>query len=129
VGDYRSLAKFSRAKALTTNLNFIKSFYLLIIKYMLMTQEIIPPHQIPNCLILTEEWEVILKAMSAGKYSWACVLMLYTVGHNPLAYIPYSTYLRLVKSNNIPNIIKTRKNNSIGVKFVAIKTKFIDLDC
>ena len=93
-----------------------------------MTQEVIPSHQIPDSLIITEEWEAILKAISSGKYSWACVLMLYTVGHNPLTYIPYSTYLRLLKKNRIPNIIKTRKNNSIGVKFVAIKTKFIDLD-
>ncbi|BCL38786.1 HetP family heterocyst commitment protein [Nostoc sp. MS1] len=93
-----------------------------------MNQKNIPTNQVTDCLILTEEWEVILKAISSGKYSWACVLMLYTVGHNPLTYIPYSTYLRLVKTNNIPNIIRATKNNSTGVKFVAIKTKFIDLD-
>jgi endonuclease/exonuclease/phosphatase (EEP) superfamily protein YafD len=33
---YRSVAKFSRAKALTTNLNFIKSFYLSTKEYLLM---------------------------------------------------------------------------------------------
>ncbi len=93
-----------------------------------MTKEISPSHQISDCLILTEEWEAILKAISSGKYSWACVLMLHTVGHNPLTYIPYSTYLRLVKSNSMPNVIKACKSNSVGVKFVAIKTKFLDLD-
>ncbi|BAY39060.1 HepP protein [Nostoc sp. NIES-2111] len=93
-----------------------------------MTQKVFSSHQISECLILTEEWEAILKAIASGKYSWACILMLYTVGHNPLTYIPYSTYLRLVKKNNMPNVIKARKNNSTGVKFVAIKTKVMELD-
>ncbi|HEY9803450.1 MAG TPA: HetP family heterocyst commitment protein [Leptolyngbyaceae cyanobacterium] len=93
-----------------------------------MNREFSSSHQISDCLILTEEWEAILKAISSGKYSWACVLMLETVGHNPLTYIPYSTYLRLVKSNNMPNVIQACKNNSLGVKFVAIKTHVIDLD-
>jgi len=93
-----------------------------------MNQKLSPSHQISDCLIITEEWEAILKAISCGKYSWACVLMLHTVGHNPLTYIPYSTYLRLVKNNSIPNVIQARRSNSMDVKFVAIKTKVIDLD-
>jgi hypothetical protein len=93
-----------------------------------MNQKFSSSHQVSDCLILTEEWEAILKAISSGKYSWACVLMLHTVGHNPLTYIPYSTYLRLVKNNNMPNVIQACKNNSLSIKFVAIKTNVIDLD-
>lgn len=62
-----------------------------------MNQEISSHHQVSDCAILTEEWEAILKAISAGKYSWACVLILQTVGYNPLTYIPYRTYIRYVK--------------------------------
>ncbi|ABA23978.1 HepP protein, formation of heterocysts-like protein [Trichormus variabilis ATCC 29413] len=93
-----------------------------------MTQEYFRHHQLCDCTILTEEWEAILQAISVGKYSWACVLMLHTAGYNPLTYIPYRTYIRLIKNNSIPNTIKTRKLHNMGVKFVAIKTEVIELD-
>ncbi|MBD2252263.1 HetP family heterocyst commitment protein [Nostoc parmelioides] len=93
-----------------------------------MTQESSPHNPLCNCTILTEEWEAILQAIATGKYSWACVLMLHTVGHNPLTYIPYRTYIRLVKNNSIPDKIKSRKLHNVGVNFVAIKTKFMELD-
>lgn len=43
--------------------------------------------------------EDLLKAIIAGKYSWACVLMLRFNGYDPLDYIPYRTYIRLLKDN------------------------------
>ena len=43
--------------------------------------------------------EEVLKAIIAGKYSWACVLMLRYNGYDPVDYIPYRTYIRLLKEN------------------------------
>ncbi len=43
--------------------------------------------------------EEVLKAIIAGKYSWACVLMLRYNGYEPVDYIPYRTYIRLLKEN------------------------------
>lgn len=47
-----------------------------------------------------EQFEQIVEAILAGKYSWACVLILRFAGYNPLHYIPYRTYNRLTKENN-----------------------------
>jgi hypothetical protein len=46
-----------------------------------------------------EQFTQVIEAILAGKYSWACVLMLRFSGHNPLHYIPYRTYNRLVKED------------------------------
>ncbi|WP_421655038.1 HetP family heterocyst commitment protein [Leptothermofonsia sp. ETS-13] len=47
-----------------------------------------------------EQFTQVIEAILAGKYSWACVLILRFAGYNPLHYIPYRTYNRLVKENN-----------------------------
>lgn len=47
-----------------------------------------------------EQFSQIVEAILAGKYSWACVLILRFGGYNPLHYIPYRTYNRLLKENN-----------------------------
>ncbi|MFS0517160.1 HetP family heterocyst commitment protein [Nostoc sp. UIC 10607] len=52
-----------------------------------------------NFNFTNEELEQIVKAVSAGKYSWACVLILRFGGYNPLKYIPSRTYIRLIKNN------------------------------
>ncbi|KAM3099985.1 HetP family heterocyst commitment protein [Phormidesmis sp. 146-35] len=46
-----------------------------------------------------EQFTQVIEAILAGKYSWACVLILRFAGYNPLHYIPYRTYNRLVKDN------------------------------
>ncbi|MEO0457135.1 MAG: HetP family heterocyst commitment protein [Cyanobacteria bacterium P01_A01_bin.114] len=46
-----------------------------------------------------EEFNHVVEAILNGKYSWACVLILESAGYNPLHYIPYRTYNRLVKDN------------------------------
>lgn len=46
-----------------------------------------------------EQFTQIVEAILAGKYSWACVLLLRFAGYNPLHYIPYRTYNRLIKEN------------------------------
>jgi len=46
-----------------------------------------------------EQFNQIVDAILEGKYSWACVLILRSAGYNPLQYIPYRTYNRLLKEN------------------------------
>lgn len=46
-----------------------------------------------------EQFTQVVDAILAGKYSWACVLILRYAGYNPLHYIPYRTYNRLMKEN------------------------------
>ncbi|MEO1376764.1 MAG: HetP family heterocyst commitment protein [Cyanobacteria bacterium J06635_10] len=43
--------------------------------------------------------EEVIKAILARKYSWACVLILRFHGYDPVDYIPYRTYIRLLKEN------------------------------
>ncbi len=50
-----------------------------------------------------EQLTQIVDAILAGKYSWACVLLLRFAGYNPLQYIPYRTYNRLIKENSLDN--------------------------
>lgn len=58
--------------------------------------------------INTEQIEQIIKAIIAGKYSWACVLILRFSGYNPIDYIPYRTYIRLVKNNCLGESSKSK---------------------
>jgi hypothetical protein len=51
-------------------------------------------------VLKTEELNEIVGAIVDGKYSWACVLILSSIGYNPLHYLPYRTYHRLVKEND-----------------------------
>lgn len=46
-----------------------------------------------------EQFAQVVDAILAGKYSWACVLILRFAGYNPLHYIPYRTYNRLMKEH------------------------------
>lgn len=52
-----------------------------------------------NNTLSPEQINQIIEVILAGKYSWACVLLLRFVGYNPLQYIPYRTYNRLLKEN------------------------------
>jgi hypothetical protein len=45
------------------------------------------------------EFNEVIAAILQGKYSWACVLILRFTGYNPLHYIPYRTYKRLISEN------------------------------
>ncbi len=52
-----------------------------------------------NKTIHDEQLNQIIEAILAGKYSWACFLLLRCTGYDPLHYIPYRTYNRLLKEN------------------------------
>jgi hypothetical protein len=49
--------------------------------------------------LTSEDSNRIIEAILNGKYSWACILFLRSMGHNPIDYIPYRTYYRLAKEN------------------------------
>jgi hypothetical protein len=59
----------------------------------------------------TEQFNQVVDAILQGKYSWACVLILRFAGYNPLHYIPYRTYNRLMKEN-CPTNRKRKQENS-----------------
>lgn len=46
-----------------------------------------------------EQFNQVVQAVLEGKYSWGCLLVLRFAGYNPVHYIPYRTYKRLVKEN------------------------------
>ncbi len=50
-------------------------------------------------IMTPEQFDLVVDAILAGKYSWACVLILRFGGYNPLHYIPYRTYNRLMKES------------------------------
>jgi hypothetical protein len=56
----------------------------------------------------SEQFTQVIEAILAGKYSWACLLILRFAGYNPLHYIPYRTFNRLVKENT-----PSRKSKSV----------------
>ncbi|BAY26293.1 heterocyst differentiation protein [Calothrix sp. NIES-2100] len=61
-----------------------------------------------------EQFDQVVEAILAGKYSWACVLMLRFAGYNPLHYIPYRTYNRLLKENSLMNRAQKQQNSSMN---------------
>ena len=71
----------------------------------------------PDTKINPEQFDQVIEAILAGKYSWACVLMLKFVGYNPLHYIPYRTYNRLLKENS-----RNRSNNQKNDNFKIAKS-------
>ncbi len=64
-----------------------------------MNQQFPHPSSKLDKVMTTEQFNQVVEAILAGKYSWACVLILRFAGYNPLHYIPYRTYNRLVKDN------------------------------
>jgi hypothetical protein len=62
-----------------------------------------------------DQFSQIIDAILNGKYSWACVLILQFAGYNPLQYIPYRTYNRLVKENLQKHRRRLNSNKSIEV--------------
>jgi hypothetical protein len=58
-------------------------------------------HKNLDKVMTVDQFECVVEAILAGRYSWACVLILRFGGYNPLHYIPYRTYNRLVKENEL----------------------------
>ncbi|TAE61151.1 MAG: heterocyst differentiation protein [Nostocales cyanobacterium] len=77
----------------------------------------------PDKKINPEQFDQVVEAILAGKYSWACVLMLRFVGYNPLHYIPYRTYNRLLKENSRNPRSNTQKNDNLKIAKSASETR------
>ncbi|WP_066383635.1 MULTISPECIES: HetP family heterocyst commitment protein [unclassified Anabaena] len=78
-----------------------------------------------NKAVNPQQFDKVVEAILAGKYSWACVLMLRIAGYNPLHYIPYRTYNRLLKENSEASRRQQQhqENSNIGKTSVAKTTK------
>lgn len=92
-----------------------------------MHQEISGSHQPPGNIIHTEQAEEIIKAVLAGKYSWACVLFLYFLGYNPIKYLPYRTYIRLLKNNYLIDQKHGNMTNQNQMEMLDVKTSWMSL--
>jgi hypothetical protein len=71
----------------------------------------------------SEQFQQIVEAIMAGKYSWACVLMLNFTGYNPLHFIPYRTYNRLQKENCQVNWAKRNQTKNQKIDNQASQTQ------
>ncbi len=65
-----------------------------------MSQHLVQSQSKLDKVMDSSKFDLIVSAIIAGKYSWACVLILRFAGYNPLHYIPYRTYNRLMKNNS-----------------------------
>lgn len=86
-----------------------------------------------------EQFNQVVEAILDGKYSWACVLILRFAGYNPLHYIPYRTYNRLLKENclgsqsrhqidNVSTETKRFEARSNGISSQKCLSEFTDLN-
>ncbi|MGB3654716.1 MAG: HetP family heterocyst commitment protein [Rivularia sp. (in: cyanobacteria)] len=67
--------------------------------------------------------EEVIKAILTRKYSWACVLILRFHGYDPVDYIPYRTYIRLLKENYQVHNNETKDTAEITVDFRKLESK------
>ncbi|MGF1588936.1 MAG: HetP family heterocyst commitment protein [Pleurocapsa sp.] len=75
-----------------------------------------------------DQFNQIVEAIISGKYSWACLLILRFSGYNPLHYIPYRTYNRLMKVNQEPKPQLVSQSRSLQ-SMPKSATKLQDLSC
>lgn len=80
-----------------------------------------------NKVMTDEQFNQVVDAILSGKYSWACLLILRFSGYNPLHYIPYRTYNRLMKTNrdlgNQPSKLMPRTKESEPARFKQKNTR------
>ena len=67
--------------------------------------------------------EEVVKAILTRKYSWACVLILRFHGYDPVDYIPYRTYIRLLKENYQVHNNELKDTADKTVEFRKIESK------
>lgn len=79
----------------------------------MMNQDIAGISSNLDTTVKAQQFDKVVEAIIAGKYSWACVLMLRFAGYNPLHYIPYRTYNRLLKENSQANRIKQQQSENL----------------
>lgn len=75
-----------------------------------------------------EQFSQVVEAISSGRYSWACVLILRFAGYNPLHYIPYRTYSRLLKENRQQSSITSNIESQEVIDY-SNSTKSQNISC
>jgi hypothetical protein len=70
-----------------------------LISGLFMNYQASSPQKDFHSAISPEQFNQIIEAITDGRYSWACVLILRCIGYNPIHYIPQRTYSRLIKEN------------------------------
>lgn len=88
-----------------------------------MTQRIPFSDTRVNKTIHDEQLNQIIEAILAGKYSWACFLLLRCTGYDPLHYIPYRTYNRLVKEN-----CQIRKQSGVNTTKIGSNSRYSEFN-
>ena len=74
--------------------------------------------------VMTEDqFNQIVEAIISGKYSWACLLILRFAGYNPLHYIPYRTYNRIMEDNRQGNKSKQMEETSFARNRQSLASK------
>ncbi|MGG6267501.1 HetP family heterocyst commitment protein [Leptolyngbya sp. AN03gr2] len=74
-----------------------------------------------NKVMSPEQFSQVVEAITEGRYSWACVLILRFAGYNPIHFIPHRTYSRLMKENRMfasesAQMVAARSRNSTQIK-------------
>lgn len=64
----------------------------------------------------SEQFDQVVEAISEGRYSWACVLILRFAGYNPVHFIPVRTYSRLLKETRERKIRSLRDDAGNSMK-------------
>lgn len=86
-----------------------------------------------NRAMTEEQFDRIVEAIATGKYSWACLLILRFAGYNPLHYIPYRTYNRLMKrqleEGKLPAITNASARRSDSFKKFQDLPYLEEIDC
>lgn len=93
----------------------------------MMTHSTKPAQKQPDRVMKPEQFSQVVEAIASGRYSWACVLILRFAGYNPLHYIPYRTYSRLLKENRQLNTTTEYQPNSNNSQTSACLTNINDL--
>ena len=81
-----------------------------------------------------DQFSQVLSAIIDGKYSWACALLLRFTGHDPRNYLPYRTYIRLIKercqrSETGSKLKNNGSDNSVGSSEAKrSRRKIVDLN-
>lgn len=74
-------------------------------------------------IMTVDQFDRVVEAILAGKYSWACVLILEAAGYNPLHYVPYRTYNRLIKNNRRKASPKPEKLQVVDLEHISSTNK------
>ncbi len=76
-----------------------------------------------NKVMSPEQFKQVVEAITEGRYSWACVLILRFADYNPIHFIPHRTYSRLMKENRLFNKAKDTQSQPDGRQLATMPSK------